>query len=306
MIQPDSWPGGRRFAFTVFDDPDSQSLDESRAAYGFLADLGLRTTKAVWIVEPPERNSPGETCESAAFLEFSQALQARGFEIAYHNGAPGTLQRDDVIRSLDLFREYFGADPASMANHYNGDAIYWGDARLSGAARAVYRAVSRGPKPHYGHVEGHPCFWGDICRARIRYCRNFVFRRINTLRACPLMPYVDPRRPYVQAWYGASEGANCTSFLRQCSEREQDRLEEEGGACIMYTHFGHGFVTGGQLDPRFRRLMERLAARNGWFVPVTTLLDHLKRSHGPHLLTDCERSRMERSWLAAKLVYGTS
>ena len=26
------------------------------------------------------------------------------------------------------------------------------------------------------------------------------------------------------------------------TEAAQDRLEAEGGACIMYTHFGHGFV----------------------------------------------------------------
>lgn len=93
----------------------------------------------------------------------------------------------------------------------------------------MYNLVSRGPKPHFGHVEGHPCFWGDICLRRIRYCRNFVFRRTNTLSACPYMPYTDPDRPYVQAWYAASEGANCHSFLRRCAESEQDRLEEDVG-----------------------------------------------------------------------------
>ena len=137
------WPAGHRFAFTVFDDPDAQSLDVSREVYALLGDLGFRTTKAVWLLEPPERNSPGETCASLDFREFNRALQRKGFEIAYHNGAPGTLERQDVIRSLDLFREYFGTDPASMANHYNGDAIYWGDARLSGPVRAMYNLVSR-------------------------------------------------------------------------------------------------------------------------------------------------------------------
>src|SRR5262245_15351161 len=182
------WPAGRRFAFTVFDDPDAQSLEAGREVYALLADLGFRTTKAVWLMEPPERNSPGETCASPAYLKFNLALQESGFEIAYHNGAPGTLERRDVIRSLDLFREYFGTDPASMANHYNGDAMYWGDARLSGPLRRVYKLLSRGPKPHFGHVEGHPCFWGDVCLQRIRYCRNFVFRRLNTLSAWPYMP----------------------------------------------------------------------------------------------------------------------
>jgi len=306
MMPGVDWPAGHRFAFTVFDDPDAQSLDVSREVYALLGDLGFRTTKAVWLLEPPERNSPGETCASPDFLEFNRALQRKGFEIAYHNGAPGTLERQDVIRSLDLFREYFGTDPASMANHYNGDAIYWGDARLSGPVRAMYNLVSRGPKPHFGHVEGHPCFWGDICQRRIRYCRNFVFRRTNTLSACPYMPYTDPDRPYVQAWYAASEGANCHSFLRRCAESEQDRLEEDGGACIMYTHFGHGFVQDGALHPEFTRLMTRLAAKNGWFVPVTTLLDRLRHRRGLHTLTAAQRSRMEATWLMTKLVHGTS
>jgi hypothetical protein len=300
------WPGKRHFAFTVFDDPDSQPLSVSREVYALLEDLGLRTTKAVWMIEPPQRNSPGETCESPAFLEFTQALRHKGFEIAYHNGAPGTLQRHDVIRSLNLFRSVFGSDPVSMANHYNEDAMYWGAARLTGAARALYTAVSRGPTKFFGHVEGHSCFWGDICRERIRYCRNFVFRTLNTLRACPYMPYTDPDRPYVRAWFASAEGANCRSYLRQFCEREQDRLEEEHGACILYTHFGHGFVDNGKLEPEFTRLMTRIATKNGWFVPVATLLDYLGDQRSVHVLTGSERRRLEWSWLSGKLVHGTS
>ena len=306
MMAPHTWPGGRRFVFTIIDDPDAQSLDDSRAIYGLLQDLGFRTTKAVWIMEPGERNSNGETCASPEFLAHCQQLQQSGFEIAYHNGAPGTLVRDDVIRSLELFREYFGTDPLSMANHYNGDAMYWGEARLSGPARLIYKAVTRGRKPHYGHIEGHPCFWGDVCRERIRYCRNFVFRTLNTLRACPFMPYTDPARPYVQAWFAASEGCNFDTFMTSCSDRALDRLEEEGGACVMYTHFGHGFVKDGQPEPAFVQRMTTLAARNGWFVPVGTLLEHLRTIRGVHVLTPAERNAMERVWLATKLVYGTS
>jgi hypothetical protein len=300
------WPDGKQFAFTVFDDPDSQPLAVSREVYALLDDLGFRTTKAVWTMEPPERNSPGETCQSPAFLDFCLRLQQKGFEIAYHSGAPGSLERDDVIRSLDLFRTFFGTDPASMANHYNEDAIYWGAARLSGAARAVYKAVARGTGSFFGHVEGHPSFWGDVCRQRIRYCRNFVFRRLNTLGACPHMPYADPERPYVRAWFASAEGANCRSYLRQFNEREQDRLEEEGGACIMYTHFGHGFVDNGRLHPEFTRLMTRMAKKNGLFVPVAALLDQLAERRGIHVLTPSERRRVEWSWLSGKLLYGTS
>ena len=74
-----------------------------------------------------------------------------------------------------------------MANHYNADAIYWGPARLSGWRRALYNCATLGRtrNRHFGQVEGHPNFWGDVCRGRIRYCRNFVYADINTLRMNP-------------------------------------------------------------------------------------------------------------------------
>jgi hypothetical protein len=308
MSEPVPWPDGCRFAFSIFDDPDSQSLTAAKTVYSLLEDLGFRTTKAVWTIEPPERNSAGDTCESPAFLEWAIQLQEKGFEIGYHNGAPGSLLRADVIRSLDLFRQHFGRDPVTMANHYNRDAMYWGTARLSGPIRLAYNAITLGRKTEFfGHVKGHPSFWGDICRERIRYCRNFVFRDIDTLHACPEMPYSDPDRPYVERWFASSEGANCPSFLRQLAEAEQDKLEEQGGACIMYTHFGHQFLDGSdKLNPEFVRLMSRLSKKKGWFVPVGTLLDYLHDRRGDYALDNAARRTLEGRWLKGKLLYGTS
>ncbi len=156
-------------------------------------------------------------------------------------------------------------------------------------------------------MPGHPSFWGDVCRDRIRYCRNFVFANTNTLAACPWMPYRDPAKPLVNAWYASTEGSNATRFLGALSEANQDRLEAEGGACIMYTHFGHGFVDDrGALSPRFRDLMRRLSAKGGWFVPVSTLLDTLAAGRGPMALGQHQRRRLETRWLWEKLFRGTS
>ncbi len=304
-----SWPEGKRFAFTIFDDPDSQPLAVSRIVYSFLEELGFRTTKAVWpLGDFSEPNSPGETCASPEFLRHAQELQERGFEIGFHNATRHSVEREQTIRGLDRFREYFGSDPASMANHYNAEAIYWGPARLTGSRRAIYELVTRGTTSgkHFGEVEGHPAFWGDVCRARIRYCRNFVFRDIDTLRACPWMPYTDPLRPYVNEWYAASEGANRASFVECIGEANQDLLEERGGACIMYTHFGHGYVENGALHPRFRELMTRLSRKGGWFVPVTALLDYLRERNGPVTLTNAQRRSFETKWLLEKIFHGTS
>src|SRR5262245_11491716 len=176
-MNPIQWPDGRTFAFTVFDDPDGDTKSARLAVYPFLADLGFRTSKGVWPIGPlRERNCEGETCADAEFRQDAQRLQQQGFEIAYHNAAPHCSTRDEIDQSLEAFRNYFGAYPTSMANHFsNSDAIYWGDARLSSPfRRAVYNTMTRGRNRNRfaGHVPGTPYFWGDLCQARIRHCRN--------------------------------------------------------------------------------------------------------------------------------------
>ena len=71
------------------------------------------------------------------------------------------------------------------------------------------------------------------------------------------------------------------------SEENQDRLEEEGGVCIMYAHFAFGFCEDGRVNPRFEALMRRLVKKNGWFVPVHQVLDHLREIGGRHEITRC-------------------
>lgn len=303
------WPDEKKFAFTIFDDPDAQTEEDSRVVYRFLADLGFRTTKALWAMGPRRNsNSGGDTCNIKTYRQHCCELQALGFELGFHNATSHSVCRDETIESLELFREYFGCFPLTMANHYNEEAMYWGDVRLTGARRAVYNFLTLGRKRnrYFGHVEGHPAFWGDICRKRIRYCRNFVYTGVNTLKYCPWMPYRDPLRPYVNAWYASTEGANCRTYIRALGEAGQDQLESEGGACIMYTHFGHGFVTDGKLHPRFQNLMKRLSRKNGWFAPTAVLLDYLAAKNGITELDNQQRKSLESRWLFEKLFRGTS
>jgi hypothetical protein len=304
------WPDGKTFAFTIFDDPDAQRLDDGQVIYSLLSDWGFRTTKAVWPLGPVrEPNSGGDTCADPLYLQEAIRLVARGFEIGYHNATLHSSTRDETIKALDAFRQHFGHDPAVMANHYNEEAMYWGVDRISGrGSRAIYNlaTLGRNRSRYFGHVEGHPCFWGDFCRLRVRYCRGFVFSDFNTLRVCPWMPYHDPARPYVNAWYAASEGSNLARFLHTMTEVNQDRLEAEGGACIIYTHFGHGFVQDGVVSQRFRELMNRLSRKNGWFVPVGVLLDYLRQKQNESTISPANRARLERHWVWEKLFRGTS
>lgn len=280
MLAKIAWPEGKSFAFTVFDDPDLQTVDNGKPVYGFLAERGFRTTKAIWPLSGTQRGiGEGGTCGDPDYLKWAIELRDLGFEIALHNVTFHTSARPDTIRGVELFVDLFGDYPRALANHTGcRESIYWGSHRLSGARRALYRILQLPRWPtlrFHGHRPGHPLFWGDVCRERIDYVRNFVFGDVNTLRSCPYMPYHDRDRPYVKYWFAATEGGDVKTFLDTLNEANQDRLAAEGGACIMYTHFGANFSAGGRLHPRFRSLMDRLSRLNGWFVPVSTLLDYL-------------------------------
>ena len=305
-----TWPDGKQFAFSVFDDTDRATLDNVPPVYALLADLGLRTTKSVWPIQGSGVPAiGGTTCEDAGYLRWVLDLGEQGFEIGLHNATYHTSSRQETLRGFDVFRELFGSDPQSLANHAGvREGIYWGANRVSGWRAVVYHAMTRFRRVNFsrGHVEGDPLFWGDLCRDRVKYVRNFAFREVDTLGACPQMPYHDPARPYVNYWFASSEGANVDSFNRTLCEQNQDRLERRRGACIMYTHFANGFYEDGRLNRRFQELMERLAAKNGWFVPVSRLLDHILQTRGHHELTPRERARLERKWLLHKLLVGTT
>jgi len=309
MIPQIRWPGGKDFAFTIFDDPDLGTVEDVAPIYSFLTDLGLRTTKAVWPIRG--NGTPkigGATCEDEQYLQWVLGLKEKGFEIALHNVTYHTSTRAQTMSGLEAFRRLFGHDPYSMANHSGClESIYWGRERLSGRKRTIYDLLHlqlNGDKVQFqGHLQASPLFWGDLCRGKIKYVRNFVLGDINTLKACPVMPYHDPARPYVNYWFAGSEGPRVESFNAIIREENQDRLAREGGACIMYTHFASGFRQEGKINKRFAFLMERLTGMNGWFVPVHTLLDFILQARGNRSITQQERDVLERRWIRHKLFH---
>lgn len=312
MIEKVSWPDGKDFAFTIFDDTDLATLENVREVYSFLADRGFRTTKSVWpLLGNKTPKIGGATCEDDKYLRWVLNLREKGFEIGLHNVTYHTSPREETIRGIEKFRELFGHYPFSMANHSGcHENIYWGNYRVTGGKEVLYNLLLRnGNKGVFqGHIESSPLFWGDICKQRINYVRNFTYGDINTLKTCPFMPYHDPKRPYVNYWFASSEGPEVKSLISILAEKNQDRLAAEAGACIMYTHLAREFYKDGQIHPRFRFLMERMSRMNGWFVPVHTLLDHLRALKTRHDINDGERSSLERKWLMHKIfkIHGTS
>jgi hypothetical protein len=89
-------------------------------------------------------------------------------------------------------------------------------------------------------------------------------------------------------------------FCETLSEKNQDRLVEERGVCIMYAHFACGFAKDGRVHARTEELLRRLAARNGWFVPVSTLLDFLQAERAATSISAGELTTMEHRWAIDK------
>jgi hypothetical protein len=299
-----SWPAGKKFAFTFCDDTDFSTRANVAPVYDFLADLGMRTTKLVWLFAGAS-NEIGESCEQADYLAWVLALQQRGFEIGLHNVAPDSSARERVERGLARFQELFGQPPTVHCNHgFCRDNLYWGEARLTGWRRTLFNLYSGGNRQAIalGHVPGSAEFWGDHAAAQVRYVRNFTFDELNTLRCCPGMPYHDARKPYVNFWFAATNASSPKYFRQNFSRQKIDALIAEGGLCIAYVHFGAEFYHDGQLDDYFRELVEYIARQDGWFAPVSEILDHLRQGgdRQTRRVSAWERQKLELRWLAGK------
>src|SRR5262245_4644785 len=305
------WPDGKSFAFSVFDDTDLATVKCLKPVYDHLLAHGIRVTKSVWPLAGSIAPAVvgGMTCHDVEYLRWLHALQANGVEIGWHNATYHSSPREATREGLERFRELFGQYPRTMANHTTcQEGIYWGENRVSGSRRAIYNILTRGRTRGWfrGHVEGDRFFWGDLCKSHLKYVRNFVFADINTLSCCPWMPYADPNRPFVNAFYASSEGSNVESFTHTIGEANQDRLEADGGCCIVYARFAYGFFRDGRLNERYKFLIERLAKKNGWFVPLSELLDYVVRVRGVQVINATERAELERRWLWHKMLIGAN
>src|SRR5688500_7171289 len=89
-----SWPEGKSFAFTIFDDTDEGRVENLTPIYAILNDLGFRITKSAWPLATPE--APlwrGQTCAEPEYLAFIEKLQAQGHEIGYHHVSSMSSER---------------------------------------------------------------------------------------------------------------------------------------------------------------------------------------------------------------------
>jgi hypothetical protein len=301
-------PPGKRFAFSVLDDTDDSTLENVGPVYAMLREYGFRTTKTVWPMDCPEGSRhffAAETLQDKAYLGFVHELAGAGFEVAFHGATMESSRRERTLEALELIRSEFGQYPRLSCNHgQNRENLYWGPNRFrSASVRLVIRALGRADGNTYeGEREGSPFFWGDVCRERIQYVRNFTFDRLNMLAVDAAMPYHVTSAPYVRYWFSTADAPDANAFNRLFTRARIDRLEADGGVCIVSTHFGKRFVKDGRVNPETAAVLRYLAAKQGWFVPVSELLDRLLLAPGRgRTLTSREVVRLELRFLFERI-----
>lgn len=296
-----TFPHGKKFAFTIVDDTDHATFERVRPIYETLEKYGLRTTKTVWVYDSNDATNGanmGDSLQNPRYREFIVGLQRKGFEIALHGVRGGSSPRADVLAGLEDYKRILGAYPRMLVNHsLNEDNLYWGG-HLFGFA--PYRWVGRLGIRHKfsGHEPSSPYFWGDVAKQRIDFVRRFTFPDINLLAANPSMPYKLADKPYVNHWFPTSNGNRMNEFEELLKPEQLDRLEREGGVCIVYAHLGMGSFSTNGVNPRFEARIKDIASRNGWFASASEILDFLKAQPGwTGELSLRERLRIETKFL---------
>jgi hypothetical protein len=299
---PTSFPDGKQFAFTIFDDTDVATLDYIRPIYELLERLGFRTTKSVWPL-PYNGHSDYQGSDTLADPEYADYicnLQERGFEIAFHGARMETSERAETVAAFEKYKQILGRHPQAYAAHANNrDNLYWGANRFRFRLwRWLYAALGgRHQRASEGHRPESPFYWGDLAERHLRYMRNFTYNELNLWNIVPSVPYRTAGTPGVRAFFPSSFADNVEEFIELLSPARQAQLEQERGLAIVGTHFGKGFLRDGRVHPGVVEVLTHLSHRPGWFQPVSTLLDYLvEAQHGPVLLTGYPLFRMEALW----------
>lgn len=280
------FPSNKRFAFSILDDTDDATLENVKPVYDALREYGFRTTKAVWPVDCPEGSRlffAGETLQNKPYLDSVRSLSDDGFEIAFHGATMGSSRRERTILGLEFLKKEFGSYPRLFCNHgQNRENLYWGHKRFQTAIlRCLFRFARKEPRRYYsGEIEESEYFWGDLCREHITYVRNFTFNRVNVLAVSPSMPYRLAETKYVNYWFSTADAPDVHAFNRLLTDGRIDKLERDGGVCIVSTHFGKGFAKDGKLNAETARILRHVAQKPGWFVPVSDVLDYLLKLRG--------------------------
>lgn len=298
------WPNNKKFAFTIVDDTDNSTVENVKPVYDLLYKYGIITTKTAWVYAPRDKFT-GQYILDDKYLNFILDLENKGYEIGLHNVGSGNFERKEIIEGLELFKEKLGFHPRLQINHAsNTDNIYWGSNRYQFLLSKIINLIYGDKRKYYGTNDKSKYFWGDICKKNIKYIRNYTFNNINTLKYDPLMPYIDKSKDkYSNYWFSSSDGHTVEEFNNLLKEENIDKLEHEGGACIVYTHFASNFINNeGKLNEEFIKKIKYLSSKDGWFVPTSILLDYLLSNNEQRYASKIYLNRLDCRWVLDRVI----
>ena len=297
------FPNGARAAFTIFDDADQGNKQNLEPIYDVLNELEIKITRSTWVFPSRRGENTGHLLDDN-YLNWLKKIWKQGFEIALHNVGNGIYTREEILEGLELFKRAFGSYPKIQCNHHsNPENVYWNPSeRFSWPVSWLYIFFGKDKRTRYYGTSKGPFFWGDCFHRKIKYVRNLVFNDINTYKMDPYMPYWDPARPLVPFWFSSTDLRDCRYFTKKVNEESLDRLCNEGGCCIGYTHFGTpGFIDArGKPSKEFLRSLSYLKQRDIWIAPVSEVLDHLLNTRNYY---DCELTKKKALLLSLRWAF---
>ncbi len=303
------FPNGKTFAFTIFDDTDQASILKVKPMYDLLYDLGMLTTKSVWVLptnDPKFWANNGDSLADAPYLEYILELQKKGFEIGLHSIRGGDSKTKEISHSLELFKKLIGHYPYTCAFHaHNKENAYWEQRRIDLSPIKYFYRYKKHPQEFFGHVENSDYFWGESILKHIKYIRNFIFNEINTLKINPSMPYHDKSKPFVNFWFSSSNGKDVNAFNDLLNPKNIDKLERQHGVSIVYTHFAFQFVNNSKINEDTKRLLINISKRNAYIVPVHKMLDLLLDQRNGTQIGWPEKLFIENYWSMQRMLYGS-
>jgi len=119
------------------------------------------------------------------------------------------------------------------------------------------------------------------------------------------MPYRDKNKEqYSNYWFSTTFAPNQWMFNKLVTPITVDKLEQDGGVCILYTHLGY-YMKNGKIDQGFIEKIKYISQKNnGWFVPVSTVLDFLiKNKTSDIVIPRIVKLKMELLYLFVRFKY---
>lgn len=82
-----------------------------------------------------------------------------------------------------------------------------------------------------------------------------------------------------------------------------NRLEYEGGAYIVYTHFAYNFVDSeGRINEDFIEKIKYISSKAGWFVPAGVFLDYLLSYRENHYASKAYLTALDLKWVLDRVI----